>query len=151
MLSRLNHKNIHDGLSMKVFLVEDSPVIRERLRGMVASIPETELVAEADNEDDAVRGICAIRPDVVILDLTLARGSGMEVLRQIRGQPLASLVIVLTNYGYPQYQKKCMELGANYFMDKSRDIEILSELLAGLAAGIRAKECARENRRTLRG
>lgn len=125
---------------MKVFLVEDSLVIRERLRCMVASIPGSELVAEADNEADAVRGIRAIRPDVVILDLTLASGSGMEVLRQVRERPRASIVIVLTNYGYTQYQKKCMALGADYFMDKSRDIEVLSELLASLATGIRAKE-----------
>ena len=118
---------------MKVFLVEDSQVVRERLRGMMACIPEIELVAEVDNENDAMLGICAILPDVVILDLTLAGGNGMEVLRRIRLQPLSTRVIVLTNYSQPQYQKKCLELGANYFLDKTNDISVLEELLTRLA------------------
>ena len=120
---------------MKTFIVEDSPMIRERLRSMIASIPNIELVGETDNEDDAVREICMVCPDMVILDLVLAKGSGMEVLRRIREQPLASMVIVLTNHGYHQYQKKCLELGADYFMDKSREIETLSDLLVRLACG----------------
>lgn len=120
---------------MKTFIVEDSLMIRERLRSMMASIPNIELVGETDNEIDAVQGIGRVCPDVVILDLVLANGSGMEVLRRIKGQPPASKVIVLTNHGYPQYQKKCMELGADYFMDKSREIETLSDLLVSLADG----------------
>ena len=120
---------------MKVFLVEDSPVIRERLRSMIASIPNIELAGEADNEIDAVRGIYKVCPDVVILDLILAKGSGMEVLRRVKEQALSSLVIVLTNQGYSQYQKKCMGLGADYFMDKSRESGKLNELLASLAGG----------------
>lgn len=120
---------------MKTFIVEDSPVICERLRSMIASIPNIELVGETDNEDDAVREICRVCPDLVILDLILAKGSGMEVLRRVREQPLTSKVIVLTNHGYPQYQKKCLELGADYFMDKSREIEALSDLLISLAGG----------------
>lgn len=120
---------------MKTFIVEDSLMIRERLRSMMASIPNIELVGETDNEIDAVQEIGRVCPDVVILDLVLANGSGMEVLRRIKGQPPASKVIVLTNHGYPQYQKKCMELGADYFMDKSREIETLSDLLVSLADG----------------
>ena len=120
---------------MKVFLVEDSLMIRERLRSMIASIPSIELVGEAGNEIDAVRGICRSCPDVVVLDLTLEKGNGMEVLRRAKEQALPGLVIVLTNYSYPQYLKKCMALGADYFLDKSREIEKLSELLVSLASG----------------
>ena len=57
----------------------------------------------------------------------------MEVLRRIRLQPLSTRVIVLTNYSQPQYQKKCLELGADYFLDKTKDISVLEELLTQLA------------------
>lgn len=127
--------NTSGSAAMKIFLVEDSAVIRERLRGMIAAIPDIELAGEADNEADAVRGICALCPNIVILDLVLASSSGIEVLRQIRKQSLSGLVIMLTNNGYPQYRKKCMELGADYFMDKSQEIETLSGLLVKLANG----------------
>lgn len=118
---------------MKLLLVEDSPEICERLRSMIDGIPGIELLGDADNEADAVRDICAMQPDLVILDLTLVSGNGMEVLRQIKLQAFSGRVIVLTNYAYPQYRKKCMALGADYFLDKSREIEILSELLVSLA------------------
>lgn len=117
---------------MKALIVEDSPEICERLHNMIDGIPGIELVGDADNENDAVRDICAIQPDLVILDLTLASGSGMEVLRRIKLQAFHCVTIVLTNYAYPQYRKKCMELGADYFLDKSWDIEMLSELLVWL-------------------
>lgn len=118
---------------MKIFLVEDSQEVRERLCSMIKGIPDIELVAEVDNEDDAVQGICSLLPDVVILDLTLTGGSGMEVLRRIRLQPLHMQVIVLTNYSYPQYRKKCLDLGADYFLDKTKDIAELGELLSKLS------------------
>lgn len=121
---------------MEALIVEDSPEICERLHNMIDGIPCLKLVGNVDNEADAVRDICAIQPDLVILDLTLASGSGMEVLRQIKFQAFAGIVIVLTNYAYPQYRKKCMGLGADYFLDKSREIERLNELLVSLANGL---------------
>jgi DNA-binding NarL/FixJ family response regulator len=120
---------------MKVFLVEDSLVVRDRLRGMLASIADVELAGEADNEADAVREIYAVRPDVVILDFSLASGNALGVLNQIRNRPIAICAIVLTNYAYPQYREKCMALGADYFLDKTSGIKTLEELLTGLADG----------------
>lgn len=117
---------------MKAFIVEDSPEICERLRNMIDGIKDIELLGDTDNEADAVRDICALHPDLVILDLTLASGSGMEVLHQIKLKGFSVRIIVLTNYAYPQYRKKCMALGADYFLDKSLDLEILSELLTSL-------------------
>jgi DNA-binding NarL/FixJ family response regulator len=120
---------------MKVFVVEESAVIRERLRGMLESIPGVELAGEVDSEAEAVRSICSLLPDVVILDFMLASGNGLGVLRGIRMQPLDICVIVLTNDVYPQYRKKCMEAGADFFLDKSRDIEALGNLLSRLTEG----------------
>jgi len=80
-----------------------------------------------------VRNICTIQPDVVILDFSLASGNGLGVLRRIGMQSLSIRVIVLTNDVYPQYRKKCMEAGADFFLDKSRDIEALGNLLSRLA------------------
>jgi DNA-binding NarL/FixJ family response regulator len=120
---------------MRVFLVEDSPAIRERLHDVVSLVDSTQLMAEAATEHDAVQGILALRPDVVILDLTLAAGSGIEVLRKIKAALPALRVIVLTNKTEPQYRKKCMALGADRFLDKSRDFGSLHAHLSALRAG----------------
>ena len=118
---------------MRVFITEDSPVIRERLREMLDSIPCVELAGESDNEAGAMRGICTIQPDVVILGFSSARDN-LEVLRLIRKEPLSVRVIVMTNKVHSLYRKKCMDSGADHFLDKSRDIAVLNNLLSGLAA-----------------
>lgn len=101
---------------------------------MLENIPGVELAGEVDNEADAVRSVFTLRPDVVILDFALGCGNGLNVLRQVRVLPVR--VIILTNDVYPQYRKKCMEAGADYFLDKSRDINALADLLSGLAKGM---------------
>lgn len=115
---------------MKIFLVEDSDVILAHLRRIVSEIPGAEVIAEANSQDDAIAGIEASRPDVVILDLTLARGNGIEVLRRVRPRWPALRIIVLTNKSAPQYRNTCLALGADAFLDKSRDFEDLALHLA---------------------
>lgn len=126
---------------MKVFIVDDSAAIRERLRDMLERIPNVEFTGEADNENEALQKISRFRPDVVILDFSSAKGNSLSLMYRIKLQSLETRVIVLTNNVYPQYRKKCMEEGADYFMDKSRDIDELARLLSELAneseAGLR--------------
>lgn len=119
---------------MRVFLVEDSAEIRERLHDVVAQVAGAQLTAEAATEDDAVEGILGQRPDVVVLDLTLAAGNGIEVLRRTKAAYPAVKVIVLTNKSEAQYRKKCMALGADRFLDKARDFGSLGAHLAAVAA-----------------
>jgi DNA-binding NarL/FixJ family response regulator len=133
---RLHHsdrdKRIYRESPMKVFVAENSSVIRERLREMLNSIPCVELAGETDNEAGAVQSICTIQPDVVILGFSSAR-ENLDVLRGIRLQALTIKVIVMTNKVYSLYRSKCINSGADYFLDKSRDIGKLSSLLSCLA------------------
>ncbi len=120
---------------MKIFLVEDSLDIRERLRVLIRDIANTEIIGEADNQEEALQGICQLLPDVVILDLHLAGGNGMSALQQIKQKRPGTLVIVLTNHGYPQYRKRCLELGADYFLDKTSGIKAMLGILIALYTG----------------
>ena len=92
-----------------------------------------EFTGEADNEDEALQKISMVRPDVVTLDFSSAKGNSLSLMYRIKLQSLETRVIVLTNNVYPQYRKKCMEEGADYFMDKSRDIDELARILSELA------------------
>lgn len=117
---------------MKILLVEDSPILRERLRGIVASIPRAVVVAESDSADDAGRQLDTHRPDVAVIDLHLRGGSGLAVIEHIRAAHPATIAIVLTNLADAEYQDKCMTLGAHYFFDKSKEIGAFTNLLADL-------------------
>ena len=126
---------------MKILLVEDSRILRERLRALIGAIRGAIGVAEADAEADARERIDACRPDVVVLDLRLRAGSGLSVLEYLKASHPDVIVIVLTNYGHAEYRAKCLNLGADYFFDKSRDIDAFSGLLGELSARLFADRC----------
>jgi DNA-binding NarL/FixJ family response regulator len=118
---------------MKVFVVEDSVAVRERLIEMIRDIEDIEVVGEAGTCAAAVAGIVATRPDVAILDVHLPDGSGIKVLATVK-QQLANLRgIVLTNYTSPQHVTAAAEAGAEYFLDKSADFERIPEILGRFA------------------
>jgi DNA-binding NarL/FixJ family response regulator len=107
--------------SMNVFLVDDSPVIRQRLKRMVADVQEVKVIGEAGDAHEAMNAILIQKPDVVILDIHLLNGSGIDILQGLKKETPAPAVIVLTDYPYPQYRQKCTEAGADFFFVKSTD------------------------------
>jgi len=119
------------GADMKVYVVEDSAVVRERLLEMLREIEDVEVVGEADTYDAAVSGILHTRPDVAVLDIKLAddRGSGIDVLAAVRKRLPAIRAIVLSNYATPQHMKASADAGAEFFLDKSQDFERITEIL----------------------
>ena len=118
---------------MKVFLVEDSPLLRERLSRQLAAIVGAQLVGEAGTAQDALRGILASAPDVVVLDIQLEKGSGFDVLRELQRTAPHVDVFMLTNFASESYRKAAERLGARGFFDKSIDLPKLRDALAGAA------------------
>lgn len=114
---------------MKVFVVEDSAAVRERLVEMIRELKDVEVVGEADDFKTAVAGILSTRPDVAILDISLADGSGIEVLAHVKRDLPEMRGIVLTNYVTPQHLKASADAGAEYFLDKSVDFERIPGIL----------------------
>ena len=109
---------------MKVFLVDDSKIVLQKLTVMISGIAGVEIAGQALNANDAIQSIVKLKPDVVILDIRLnGGGNGMDVLKRIEKEIPPPIVIMLTNYPYPQYREKCKALGADYFFDKVTEIE----------------------------
>jgi len=122
---------------MKIFVVEDSAAVRERLIEMIREIADIEVVGEAGTYDAAVSGILNTRPDVAVLDIKLADdgGSGIDVLAQVRKRLPAMKAIMLSNYATPQHMKASADAGAEYFLDKSADFERITEILEQIKSG----------------
>jgi DNA-binding NarL/FixJ family response regulator len=127
------------GGEMKIFIVEDSPAVLERLADMIGEIEGMELVGDAGTYDAAVSGIMSARPDVAVLDIKLAddRGTGIDVLVRVRQHLPNIKAIVLSNYATPQHVKASADAGAQYFLDKSADFERLGEILQQMHDGQR--------------
>ncbi len=123
-----------DHRALRVFLVEDSPHVRDLLLDFLNTPGEVEIVGFADNENESVAAILADPVDAVIVDLNLREGSGMGVIKQLRGAALDPQpnLIVLTNHPFPAIRQRAMQLGANYFFDKSADYASLEATLQSL-------------------
>jgi|SRR5581483_4226785 two-component system response regulator DevR len=117
---------------MNLFLVEDSNFLRERLTRMISRLGGIQIVGSASTASEAIARISQTRPDVVLLDIRLAQGTGLDVLQHLKQQPAAPVVIVLTNFAYPQYRKKYLRAGADFFFDKSTEFELTLQALQQL-------------------
>ena len=108
------------GVELRVFLVEDL----QRMRGLLADLFTSMggvVVGSASTEAEARLWLDEHRNewDVVVIDLVLEQGSGMEVIRSCRASPGAGKVVVFSSYATPGVRQHCIELGADAVFDKS--------------------------------
>ncbi|TEU03379.1 MAG: response regulator [Candidatus Aminicenantes bacterium] len=114
---------------MKVLVVDDSALLRERLISMISELPGVTAIGQAQDAREALNSVQKLIPDVVILDIRLSDGNGIEVLQKMKKDNSAAVTIMFTNYPYPQYRKKCQEAGADFFFDKSTEFHKITEVL----------------------
>ena len=105
---------------------------------MALDLPEVDVVGQAEDAPGSVDAICRTRPDVVILDIRMPGGSGIEVLRRLKQVAPAPRVIMLTNFAYEQYRRRCEEAGADFFLDKSTEFDQIPLALEQVRRGLRA-------------
>ena len=124
---------------LKVFISDDSATVREHLVTMALDLPGMAVVGQAQDVPGSLDAIRQTRPDVVILDIRMPGGNGIKVLRAVKKMNPVPKVIMLTNYAYTQYRKKCEEAGADFFLDKSTEFDQLPQTLELVRQGLRAE------------
>jgi DNA-binding NarL/FixJ family response regulator len=105
---------------IKVFLADDSIPVRDRVASMLRD-QHMAVVGQAHTPQASIDGILATRPDVVVLDIQLQGGSGLDVLRAVRLAAPQIAFVVLSNNSGPAYRKLFRMEGAGQFLDKSDD------------------------------
>ena len=127
------HEGARFSAMLKIFLVEDSPLVRQRIAALIGAIKGVEIVGEAEDASDALSGIAATDADVVILDLRLTRGSGSDVLAGLARSRQPVITIVLTNYSSAMVREACLSAGANYFFDKLSEFDLARDVIESIA------------------
>jgi len=116
---------------VNVFVVENAPEIRSRLVKMLRTVAGINVVGEADSVNKAIEGVLASAADMLLLDLQLKDGSGLDVLARVKTARPALRAIVLTNLVSPQYREASLSAGAEFCLDKSREFGLVPEILRG--------------------
>jgi DNA-binding NarL/FixJ family response regulator len=112
---------------LNCFLVEDSPVIRQNLIATLEEMLPMRVVGSAEDEATAVRWMeeSPTPCDLLIIDVFLRTGTGLEVLRRAKAMRPEAKLVVLTNYATPEMRRRAQELGADRLFDKSAELEDL--------------------------
>lgn len=132
--SHMAATHISETVPLRIFLVEDSAILRDRLAETFATWPNVEMVGHAETEAAAEAALSTQDWDVLILDLQLLHGTGLGVLRSLRShRKPGTTVIVFTNYAIPSYRARSLELGADYFFDKANDFSKIEDVFSKLA------------------
>jgi DNA-binding NarL/FixJ family response regulator len=106
---------------LNVFLVEDSPVIRDHLHADLPALGCVAVVGHAQGAQEAIQALRETRVDVILLDLRLAEGHGLQVLADVKQTSPWVVVIVLTNHAGQSYRERCLRLRVDHFFDRSRE------------------------------
>lgn len=118
---------------MRVVLADDHPVVRDGLRGMLAAVPGVEVVGEAADGVEAVAVVRATRPDVLLLDLRMPGGDGLDAITALRDDPVR--VLVLSTFATGRDVAAALEAGATGYVLKDTPADQLVAALRAAAAG----------------
>lgn len=113
----------------RVLLVDDHAVLRAGLRALINAEPDMEVVGEAGNGEDAVTRTRELRPDVVVMDISMPRLNGLEATKRIVELGLQTKVLVLTMHSEEQYLTQVLQSGGmGYVLKRSADTELMEAI-----------------------
>ena len=120
---------------MRIFIAEDSLIVRERLIGMIEEVGGMEVVGQTGSASEARAQIARLEPDVALLDVRLSDGNSFEVLAAIRADGFDTQVIMMSENPFEQYRTEARRLGAAHFFHKSQEFEKIVPALISLREG----------------
>jgi DNA-binding NarL/FixJ family response regulator len=125
------------GKGIKVFVIDDHEVVRQGLRILINGTAGLSIVGEAEEERAAVCGIVEKAPDVVLLDITLRRSDGLDLIRALRLKKIRVPVIVLSMHEESVYAYKAIRMGAMGYVMKSEPAQTIIQAIKTVVKGER--------------
>ncbi|ODU33377.1 MAG: DNA-binding response regulator [Lysobacterales bacterium 69-70] len=125
------------GAPIRLLVVDDHPLLREGIAGVLEGEDDLQLVAEAADGDEAVAAFRAHRPDVTLMDLQMPRRNGVDAIIAIRAEFPGARIIVLTTYAGDAQALRALQAGAQGYLLKSSLRKELVDTVRGVMAGRR--------------
>ena len=149
------------GKKIKLLLVDDHPIVREGLKSHLATQPDLEVVGDAANGLEAIDQARQRKPDVVLMDISMPRMSGLEAITRLRRQSPKQKILILTMHENREYIARALRLGAcGYVLKDSAPAELVRAIksvhageavFGGPASAVLLEELARKQGRSVAG
>lgn len=118
---------------LNVLLIDDTVLILQRLKSLLSEVKQVSRTEAVTSAEEALVLLDGYQPDILVLDINMPGMSGIEMLRRLNFKNMAKpVVIMLTNNTFAGYRDECMRLGADYFLDKSRDFLMIPSILESI-------------------
>jgi DNA-binding NarL/FixJ family response regulator len=124
-----------DGSAIRILVVDDHPVVRQGVAGLVGGQPDMSIVGQASNGREAIQQFRAHHPDVVLMDLQMPEMNGLDALMAIRDEAPEARIIMLTTYAGDAQVLRAIKAGARGYLLKSALHRELLETIRAVHAG----------------
>jgi DNA-binding NarL/FixJ family response regulator len=122
----------------RIVVIDDLPVVRQGLAQVFSTQRGLELVAEADGSAEALEAIREHEPDLAVLEIALERGSGLDLIKQLRAEFEEMKIVVFSSQDEELYAERSLRAGADGYISKSEEpdrlVEAIRETLSGATA-----------------
>ena len=123
-------------MAIRILIVDDHPIVRKGLIGLLKAVPDNAVIDEASDGDEALAKARKGRPDLILLDIALPGKSGFEILKQLHIEMPDTKILVLSMYSETQYALRCLKAGAmGYLTKRSAPKELLHAITKVIAGG----------------
>lgn len=118
---------------LNVLLIDDAVLILQRLKSLLSEVKHVGRTEAVTSAEEALVLLDGYQPDIMVLDINMPGMSGIEMLRRMNfSQAVKPVVIMFTNNTFAGYRDECLRLGADYFLDKSRDFLMIPSILESI-------------------
>jgi DNA-binding NarL/FixJ family response regulator len=119
----------------KVLLVDDHPVYRRGMASLIEAEPDLQICAEADSVPEAQRLLQALTPDVLVVDLNLREGNGLQLIKSVRAQDNPVPILVISMYAENLFAERAIRAGANGYLNKAEAVTSIIEAIRHVLRG----------------
>jgi DNA-binding NarL/FixJ family response regulator len=119
----------------RIFIVDDHPIVRAGLVAQLSGHPQLQICGTAEDVADAVTRIPDAQPDVIIVDVVLKSGSGIDLIRRLRAKDEACRILVWSMYSEHVYAERAFHAGANGYVDKTKSPEQIIDAINTVLTG----------------
>lgn len=122
---------------IRVVVADDHPVVRSMVRSALQRHPHFEVVGEAEDGAEAIEEVKRVRPDVVVLNVTMPRVNGFEAAREIRKQIPKTAIVILSSHADKYFVEEAKKIGVRAYVPKSK---IGQALVGALEAAVKGND-----------
>src|SRR5262245_42860407 len=119
----------------RILVVDDHPMVRDGLVRLISQQPDLECCGEAGTVSESVVEVARQNPDLVILDLRIKGGDGLELIKSLKAQFPALRILILSQHGAPIYVERALRAGALGYVIKEQAVEEVMQAIRTALAG----------------